>query len=107
MVLIAVCFFSVRSRPVAIPILGAITPALGFYAYSAIAYLMFGREEDVFVFGAMWLMSFFTYCLLVAAGLVVGLLCPARVNNWFRYGIGLVVGPLAVVGFLLFERVFL
>lgn len=91
----------------AIPVLGAVTPALCFYAYSFMSYLLLEREEDAFIVEAMWGMTFFTYCLLVIAGLFVGWRCPAGVNNYWRFGIGLVAGPLAVVLFLVLERMFL
>ena len=98
-------FYSARVKKVALSVMGAITPLLGFYLYGLAGYIFGASVESDFAFGAMWIMSFFIYSLLVLAGLIVGTLCPAKTASYKRFGLGLIAGPLIGFCFIGVENV--
>jgi len=93
-ILAALYFARKNTRKYLAPVFGAITPLLLFYLFITFSYYFISREENAFAFGAMWLYSFFPYCVLVLIGLLVAA-CTRKINsNYKRYFIGLLVGPL-------------
>lgn len=82
-----------RLRRYATVVLGALTPALVFYACVTIAYAFNPKDTDnIFAFYAMGVMTFFLYVVLFVAGLLLGLL-PKPSNLYVRYALGLFVAP--------------
>lgn len=71
---------------------------LGAYLYTIIGYYFIDKEEFKFGYFAMWEMSFFVYCLLLLAGLVIGLVLRSKSSNLIRYATGFFVGPVIVLG---------
>ena len=102
----SICFMKPDFRKFLLPVLGALTPLLVAYLYSTAGYYFISRDEYEYGFLVMWVMSFFIYCLLVMAGLVVGFTLRNRLNNYWRYFVGLVSGPLVAVVFLGVEQAF-
>jgi hypothetical protein len=75
-------------RPRAEVILGAIFPALCFYASVAASYLSSRGVSDIFAFYAMWEMTFAPYVAMALGGLAVSFLQKPK-NHWARFGLGM------------------
>ena len=89
-----------RLRPKLIVALGALTPALLFYASISIAY--FTNAEDTsnrFAFFAGWSMTFIAYLAILAAGIALSFV-PWPRHLFGRFAIGLL--PVFVVSTYLF-----
>lgn len=79
-------------RTFVVAILGAVTPALVFYAAATIAYCLNPADKGhIIAFYAMWLMSFFAYVVLFLGGLIAAFI-PKPSNPYLRFLTGLACG---------------
>ena len=94
------CYMRPKVRKFLLPVLGAVTPLLIAYIYTVIGYYLVSREEYQYGFLVMWVMSFFAYCILVAIGIILGIFLKNKLNNYWRFFIGLASAPLIASIFL-------
>jgi hypothetical protein len=88
-------------RPNLVVVLGALTPALLFYAAMSIAYV--ANPDDTsnrFAFFAGWGMTFFAYLVILVAGVALSF-APWPRHLFGRFAVGLLPVVVAFISFVL------
>lgn len=86
-----------NARKIVAPVVGALTPLLLFYVVGGVSHVL-RQEEGPSMFMAVFVMSFFPYCVLAVAGAALGIFLPKNLRLKWRYVVAFFLGPAVGLG---------
>lgn len=97
--LLALAMFSLRLRPKAVVMLGALSPMLCVYGAIGFGYLFSWKNADIFALYAMWVMTFAVYIGIALGGLAASFLTRPR-GSFARFSLGVLTVPISYFAFV-------
>jgi len=86
-----------NARKIVAPVVGALTPLLLFYIVGGVSHAL-RQEEEPSMFMAVFVMSFFPYCVMAVAGAALGIFLPKNLRLKWRYVVAFFLGPAVGLG---------
>lgn len=86
-----------NARKIVAPVVGALTPLLLVYVVGGVSHIL-RQEGEPSIFMAVFVMSFFPYCVLAVAGAALGIFLPKNLRLQWRYLAALFLGPAVGLG---------
>lgn len=98
-VLVLVSVLKPKYRYICLPVLGVLAVPLGGFLFILFGYHLISAEEYEYSYHVVWVMSLAMYCMLAFVGLALAILLRKRSSNIAKFGGGVILGILTLIGF--------